>query len=236
MIYSVVISLILLGGTANYMVGKKLTTQMERRSNRLKFQSYVLLLFIHLVAMEVSSLGYFVLSAFIVLMGGYEIVSVSRKQKMSFRTSLTSLVILGLLASLYLRFVQQQPMEIVRLNFILVISFDAFSQLGGKFFGKTKISAISPNKTWEGFLIGLATCSFLALMLFRQVEIQSIWWETLLTGLLIGTCCFFGDLLASKFKRIAGVKDFSNLLPGQGGVLDRYDSLLATGCCWFILL
>lgn len=115
-----------------------------------------------------------------------------------------------------------------------IAGFDAFSQIVGQSFGNTKISPrTSPNKTWEGFLGGI---SFLFLF---SGFVFSFWGDFSLkcTWLLplFGFTALMGDLAASWIKRKVSIKDFSSILPGHGGFLDRFDSFLFTLCVWTFL-
>jgi phosphatidate cytidylyltransferase len=83
---------------------------------------------------------------------------------------------------------------------------------------------VSPNKTWEGLLGGVATTIALAWILGSLLTPLN-WQESLLAGALIGLGGFFGDLTIAALKRDLGVKDAGSLLPGHGGVLDRVNSL-----------
>jgi phosphatidate cytidylyltransferase len=104
--------------------------------------------------------------------------------------------------------------------------FDDIAQaLVGRSIGRRKIApVVSPHKTWAGFVGGVLLTSLLAGLLGRWL---TPWQPTvaMLAGLLISLAGFLGDLNISGIKRDRGVKDSSNLLPGQGGVLDRIDSL-----------
>ena len=103
----------------------------------------------------------------------------------------------------------------------------------GKLFGKTKaLPTVSPNKTVEGFLGGVATTTALALFLGPWMTPLSIW-ESLAAGLLISTAGFLGDVVMSAIKRDIGVKDSGSILPGHGGALDRLDSLTFTAPLFF---
>ena len=112
---------------------------------------------------------------------------------------------------------------------------DTLAYFGGKSFGRRKfLSNISPNKTLEGFLIALLGTPILImpiLALFYEYDFIKL----LIFVLLVSIFSVLGDATASLFKRIAGVKDSSNLLPGHGGVLDRIDSHLAAAPCFVIL-
>ena len=112
---------------------------------------------------------------------------------------------------------------------------DTLAYFGGKSFGRRKfLSNISPNKTLEGFLIALLGTPILImpiLALFYEYDFIKL----LIVVLLVSIFSVLGDATASLFKRIAGVKDSSNLLPGHGGVLDRIDSHLAAAPCFVIL-
>ena len=112
---------------------------------------------------------------------------------------------------------------------------DTLAYFGGKSLGRRKfLSNISPNKTLEGFLIALLGTPILImpiLALFYQYDFIKL----LIVVLLVSIFSVLGDATASLFKRIAGVKDSSNLLPGHGGVLDRIDSHLAAAPCFVIL-
>jgi phosphatidate cytidylyltransferase len=89
------------------------------------------------------------------------------------------------------------------------------------------IPKVSPNKTWEGFLGGLATTVGLAALLAPHLTpLSGV--ESILAGLLIGCGGFIGDVTISALKRDIGVKDSGSLLPGHGGILDRIDSLTYT--------
>ncbi|MEO6917799.1 MAG: phosphatidate cytidylyltransferase [Collimonas sp.] len=98
----------------------------------------------------------------------------------------------------------------------------------GKSFGKQKIAErISPNKTWQG-LIGGILCSLLAsVMLGSYLQLAALP-QLLFYALLLSLGGFAGDMLFSAAKRFLGIKDFSSLIPGHGGILDRADSLVVT--------
>jgi phosphatidate cytidylyltransferase len=109
----------------------------------------------------------------------------------------------------------------------------------GKTFGKRKLaSEISPGKSIEGALGGLAFCYLYTLLcviylpfgdsLFGALAIRFGWVPLILLVTLLTLFSIFGDLFESQLKRLAGVKDSSHLLPGHGGVLDRVDALLPT--------
>jgi phosphatidate cytidylyltransferase len=101
---------------------------------------------------------------------------------------------------------------------------DVFQFVFGKWLGRRRIAPkVSPNKTWGGFLGGIATATFLG---------GGLWWitpfeplEAALLALLVALSGFAGDLSMSAIKRDRGVKDFGTLLEGHGGVMDRMDSL-----------
>lgn len=108
---------------------------------------------------------------------------------------------------------------------------DTMAYLVGSMIGRTPLSAISPKKTWEGTLGGIvlavATISVWAWMIEMPV------YHAIAISLIAAITGTFGDLLESKLKRMAGVKDSGQIMPGHGGFLDRFDSLLlATPFVW----
>ena len=107
---------------------------------------------------------------------------------------------------------------------------DTGAYFTGRFFGKHKLSPkVSPNKTIEGSIGGLIlsclACGIFG-MIIRNYDVSIALYNFFLIGLICGVLCQFGDLIASSIKRYIGIKDYSNLIPGHGGILDRFDSIL----------
>jgi phosphatidate cytidylyltransferase len=117
---------------------------------------------------------------------------------------------------------------------ITVVMIDSFGYLVGRFFGKTKlIPAISPKKTWEGFLASVAGAlagGFLAGYLLGASALFG-----LLFGLAILISSVLGDLSESLIKRDLNVKDMGDVLPGHGGFMDRLDSMLPSSFIAYLL-
>lgn len=115
---------------------------------------------------------------------------------------------------------------------ILITAFcsDIFAYFGGYFFGKNKLCpTISPKKTKEGAVCGvLGTVIVTVLFAHFFMEGEAHVMLYALVGLAGSVVSMFGDLTASIFKRKMGIKDYGNLIPGHGGVLDRVDSVLFT--------
>jgi len=110
---------------------------------------------------------------------------------------------------------------------------DVCQYIWGKNFGKHKIiPKVSPNKTWEGFLGGLATIALVAALAAPFLTPLSMV-QGLVGGLLIGVAGFIGDVVLSSVKRDLDIKDSSQFIPGHGGVLDRIDSLTFTAPLFF---
>jgi phosphatidate cytidylyltransferase len=112
--------------------------------------------------------------------------------------------------------------------FVILSIFDGFSQVSGQLFGKTKLMPkVSPYKTIEG-LIGGTLVAVLSSLIFKNL-INASTLKSILLAVVVVVFAFAGDLLKSYYKRKYNVKDFSNLIPGHGGFLDRFDSLIAGG-------
>jgi len=120
--------------------------------------------------------------------------------------------------------------------FIVTALNDIAQFTTGKLFGKQKIvPQISPQKTWQGLMGGVVISVLLSLGLGSYLGLgQPAWLATIAVLLSVGG--FAGDVMFSAAKRKLGIKDFSNLIPGHGGMLDRADSLVVTAPLLFALL
>jgi phosphatidate cytidylyltransferase len=171
------------------------------------------------------------------------IVMLAATRKGLVRNSLFSLVgllyiglPLGLLIDLRTGWTEEKASLGLTLPLLIIFSIwinDTMAYLVGSFIGKTPLSSISPKKTWEGTTGGVV---------LTVLAIGALAWATgrlpvahaAVLAAIAGVSGTFGDLFESKLKRMAGVKDSGSFMPGHGGFLDRFDSLLfAATCCWF---
>jgi phosphatidate cytidylyltransferase len=127
-------------------------------------------------------------------------------------------------------------------DYVLVVllitwTYDTLAYFGGSFLGRHHLfRRISPAKTVEGTVTGLVCAALAALMCKRFFAAFLGWYEALLVGLMIGIVAQVGDLVESILKRSTNTKDSSKLIPGHGGLLDRFDSLLFTGPIFYLYL
>ncbi|MFV0519023.1 MAG: phosphatidate cytidylyltransferase [Lachnospirales bacterium] len=131
--------------------------------------------------------------------------------------------------------------------FLTAFSSDTFAYFGGRAFGKRKLSPkLSPNKTIEGSISGALASGLIILFYFMyfinklnldlvNLEVEIIFVVVFFVGV-IGACISqVGDLFASAVKRYTGIKDFGKLIPGHGGIVDRFDSVIMVAPIYFIV-
>lgn len=112
---------------------------------------------------------------------------------------------------------------------------DTMAYLVGSLIGKTPLSAISPKKTWEG-TVGGAILAIIIIGFGGSYLIGTTILNAMIVAAIASIVGTFGDLLESKLKRMANVKDSGSFMPGHGGFLDRFDSLLlATPAVWIFV-
>jgi phosphatidate cytidylyltransferase len=213
-------------GALGMALGSRHVTAQVRRARWLKFAVYVLVVHVVLAA---AWLGPAVAAAAMALVGVVGAEELLRARK-SVRSSPDAgalvatvyvLVLCGALA-----FVIRNAAGMVTFVYLVVAAFDGFSQVGGQIAGRRPLApSISPGKTVEGTVCGGGAAGIVAVLLrgFPGLDVATAaaW------ALLIAAAGLAGDLAASWEKRRAGIKDFGRVLPGHGGVLDRFDSFLA---------
>ena len=167
----------------------------------------------------------------------YEFMSVS-KTKLNFinKIFILFILIISIFHFIFLRIANDVGIEFYILYIVAAIwIFDSFSLIGGKLIGGKKLfPKISPNKTYSGLIVGLLSLLIFSItfMFFLGDFIYVITLVTLLIGLL----SFLGDALESYLKRYLEIKDFGNLLPGHGGLLDRMDAFILIFFVHLVLL
>ena len=122
----------------------------------------------------------------------------------------------------------------VYLAMLTTFANDTGAYFIGRAMGKHKLaSAISPAKTWEGAIGGLISAILAAIVIAMVLNLISPftfkYWQIMLLGFLVSIFAQIGDLVESLLKRSTGAKESGNLLPGHGGILDRFDSLIFVG-------
>lgn len=118
----------------------------------------------------------------------------------------------------------------------VVVASDVGGYAVGSFLGRHRMApTISPGKTWEGTAGSLALAGLTG-MLVVQFALDAAWWQGAVFGVAVAAAAIAGDLAESLIKRDVGVKDMGNVLPGHGGVMDRFDSILFAAPVAYLLL
>jgi len=228
---------IALGGIGMAIANRKVGVTV-RRQRWIKYFTYIL--FTGLVLLSIFLHFFNWLSLFIVAVAFFELVKVNLAEPSLSKIKIVfSILVFIILASGFILFARTFNYSFLLFIYFQVQVFDGFCQITGQLFGKKRLAPkISPSKTVEGLVGGWLCCVIAGCLAANWLETSSAFYAGvfgLIAGIFTGLTSFSGDLLASYYKRKAQVKDYSNWLPGQGGFLDRFDSLLMTGAVYYLL-
>ena len=132
---------------------------------------------------------------------------------------------LGSFATMMLRYPNREGVAFLLGTIIAVVANDVGALFVGRQFGNTPMSETSPNKTWEGFAGGLLASLIVCAIIVREISPWSLG-SAVILALVASVVGPIGDLCESMIKRDLNLKDMSSVLPGHGGVLDRFDAIL----------
>ena len=191
------------------------------------------------------SFEYFLLAMFLILL----FVELFRNKESAINnvsSTLFDVLYTGLFAASIIgirEFYVDTPMSYSNGGFIIVSIFitlwmtDSAAYFIGSAIGKHKLfPRVSPNKSWEGAIAGFVF-AIITLVVLKTVLLDFLsWMDIIAFGIIIGIFGQIGDLVESLIKRDAGVKDSSNLIPGHGGIFDRFDSLLFSSPILFLYM
>ncbi len=225
--YLILLAYFVLGAVALFIISRR-QGRRAARGHRVKYVTYFIIIHVLFLSIAFSEHAFRILSALIVGGGVVELARLFRRSDYDRRGFFVlSLGLFGLIGSAFLYF-GRLDQGLILFTFMVLSIFDAFSQISGQLLGRHRVApVISPSKTVEGVIGGALVA--LATSLFLRELADTGTRGTLLLASGIVFCAFNGDLAASRYKRSYGVKDFSALFPGNGGMLDRFDSLIAGG-------
>lgn len=226
-IYFIILIYFTLGFTGFYIINRK-KKRDEARNSWVKFITYFFIIHILFFSILFFPVVFRILTLIIITGGFYELYKIFRES--GYRKPvffLSSLFILGLF-SVGFYFFSGLNSRLVLFTFLILSIFDSFSQIAGQLWGRRKLfRKISPQKTVEGLIGGIIVAVASSWLLKDIIKGTEFYPMRLATGIV--AFAFLGDMITSFYKRAYNVKDFSNLIPGHGGFLDRFDSLIAGG-------
>ncbi|ASB49956.1 phosphatidate cytidylyltransferase [Alkalitalea saponilacus] len=231
-IYSIILIYFILGGIGFYLINRKRDKETARKSYT-KYFTYFFIIHILFFGIIIDPLVFRIISVVIVLTGLVEVIKLFAKKEFNHKFFFyTSFLVYLLVSAAFIRFGLLNK-ELILFSFLILSIFDSFSQITGQLWGKRKIlPEVSPNKTLGGLVGGAGVALISAFLLRTLFDGTIIQLYIVSVGVLF--FAFWGDIGASFYKRRFEVKDFSNLIPGHGGFLDRFDSLIAGGA-WVAL-
>ncbi len=180
--------------------------------------------------------GIYILSLGAVLIFSIEIFRKEKKNPYNSIISISGLVYICIPFLCLNRIILFKQFNYILFIFILIWTCDTMAYFGGKFFGKHKLSEISPKKTWEGSITGFIFTVITSYLFYFFSDGKITLTDSIVIGFIIGVFSQIGDLFESLFKRKLDVKDSSHIIPGHGGVLDRFDSLIFVAPLLFLYL
>ncbi len=233
-IYIIIISYFVLGGIGFYFINKTKDRQ-SAKNNRVKYITYFFIIHILFFAIVFNPYVFHYLSIIILIVGLGEIIKLFKQSGYARKGFFfLSVLFYMVLCAGFFNFGRLEK-GLILFTFLVLSIFDAFSQISGQLIGRKKIfPSISPEKTIEGLIGGVLIA--LASSLFLKGLIGNNILNTLLMATGIVLFAFIGDVATSFYKRQYNVKDFSSLLPGHGGFLDRFDSLISGGAFVVIIV
>lgn len=165
-----------------------------------------------------------IIMSFVIL--SYTVMSKNRFSFIDAAFCLMSVAYVGI-GFMYLYETREAGLAFILFAFLVVWTTDTGAYLFGRAFGKHKLwPVISPNKTIEGFIGGVLCSLLVPLIMQFFVDFDINIWIMLLVTVILSMFGQLGDLVESGFKRHFGVKDSGKILPGHGGILDRFDSFM----------
>jgi phosphatidate cytidylyltransferase len=230
-VFSIVFIYFLFGAAVIFIINRKLSAK-ENKDRWIKYLFYLFIVLAIIISILYSF--FYWISIIISCIAITEVIdawkSSGKKKK---HVLFSGLIIASLLCILFYGFSQSVIISHQLFVYNLVFAFDGFSQLSGQLFGKTKlIPKVSPNKTVEGVMGGLVTTLLTGMLIMPHVTFSINKYALVV---IVCIASLTGDLLASYYKRLCGIKDYSKLIPGHGGILDRFDSFIAAGAVYRLL-
>lgn len=230
-LYYTIIGLFIIGAILLVIIHQK-RPSINQKNNWTKYGTYVFIINAVLATVIFFPDFFIYLAIIILFFSWYELIRLFFKTGKK-KVFLLIIPVFILLSFTFIRF-SFLPGDWMLMAVFVVSIFDAFSQLSGQLLGNTRIlPKISPNKTLEGSIGGLLFALVFAGYIGKAISLPLV--SSIVIGFAIAVFGFIGDLLASALKRRTGVKDFSQLLPGHGGFLDRFDSLIFTSLLMYLL-
>jgi len=225
--YLVIIVYYLLGTIGIYFINRKKDPESRYKAWE-KHIIYFFLVNILFFSIVIRTVVFRYVAALIIAVGFSELIKLfiesGYRHKLFF---LTSLLIFSVLSGGFFVFTGMGQ-GLILFSFLILCIFDGFSQVTGQLLGKKKLfPRVSPNKTVEG-LAGGSLVAILSALVFKGI-IPADSGKALITAAVVVFFAFLGDAVKSLYKRKYNVKDFSKIIPGHGGFLDRFDSLIAGG-------
>lgn len=233
-LYFAILVYFLLGAAAFARIARK-KDKAAKRAIWIKYFTYLFIIHAFFVSIYFGPHFFTYLGIVIVLAGLVELLytSYAYRQSKPLKFLAISLIVYMFLAWGFIRFTTLDKGTLYFAFFVVTV-FDAFSQISGQLAGGRKLwPSISPKKTISGLVGGGILACTTGMILSDVVGVPVLY--ALFFALIIVIFALAGDLLASFYKRCHGVKDFSRLIPGHGGFLDRFDSIIPGGAVMYLL-
>lgn len=187
-----------------------------------------------LILLYIGKIPFEILVMIMALVGASEIMTMSKGKKITLKYISIAYIVAGFIFLGLIR--DEKGFAFTFAIMIIIWATDSGAYFVGKKIGKNKLApSISPNKTVEGSIGGIVI-AFVAVMIFQLIEpVFESYVELIIITLIVSVLGQIGDLIESKIKRIYDVKDSGKILPGHGGVFDRFDSMILVFIAVFII-